>query len=112
MNADLITREAHLLLQEIASYEEPRLFMEEVLTLAELAKRAPDLREFSPTRSSVSGIETAPVARTPKGQSQGHIKDTEKRTAGITKQKPIMSHSEQTDRQQAIISILRTKGPS
>lgn len=120
MNADLITREAHLLLQEIASYEEPRLFMEEVLTLAELAKRAPDLRDLSSTRSttdtgarsrpstsrdSAQFKKQAPRDFSPgetgdKGHHQGHIKDKEMLSPG------------QSDRQQAIMTILSTKGPS
>jgi hypothetical protein len=40
MNADLITREAHALLQEVAAYEEPRLSLEEVPTLSGIAKLA------------------------------------------------------------------------
>jgi len=36
MNIDLISREAHLLLTEIAAYEEPRLFFDEVPTLSGL----------------------------------------------------------------------------
>jgi len=38
MNADLISHEAHLLLQEVAAYEEPRLFLDDSPTLAGLAK--------------------------------------------------------------------------
>ncbi len=92
--------------------------MEEVLTLAELAKRAPDLREFSPARSSASSMEISPAAGVHKGQSQGHIKDTEKGAIVSSRPRPAASStaaanpSEQSDRQQAIISILRTKGPS
>ena len=63
MNAELIAREAHLLLQETASYEEPRLFLEESPTLAELAKRAPDLRDMEPFS---------------KGHDKGHISDIHK----------------------------------
>ncbi len=40
MNADLIAHEAQLLLQEVAAYEAPRLFLEEGLTLADIAKRS------------------------------------------------------------------------
>ncbi len=96
MNADLITREAHLLLQEIASYEEPRLFLEESLTLAELTKRAPDTRSsLLIGKENESGREL-PIS---KRQTKGHIKDNALPTG-------------QTDRQEAILSILRSKGPS
>ena len=36
MNADIISREVHTLLSEIATYEEPRFFLEESFSLAEL----------------------------------------------------------------------------
>jgi DNA-binding transcriptional ArsR family regulator len=96
MNADLIAREAHLLLQEIASYEEPRLFLEDAPTLAELAKQAPDLRE--PAHKAVEIF--APNLRAPATSSKGHLKD-----------KPV-SDKGQNDRKEAILSILRSKGPS
>ena len=38
MNAEIITREAHTLLQEIAAYEEPRLLLDEMPTLSGIAK--------------------------------------------------------------------------
>ncbi|MDP2665282.1 MAG: hypothetical protein Q8P23_01350 [bacterium] len=38
MNAELIAREAHILLQEVATYEEPRLFLDDVPTLSKIAK--------------------------------------------------------------------------
>jgi hypothetical protein len=109
MNADLIIREAHLLLQEIASYEEPRLFLDEIPTLAELAKRAPDTREASNASDSRRAVprpfkstEANEATRTPKGQDKGHIHLSEN-TSDRTR------HSE---RQTAILSILRAKGPS
>src|SRR3989344_8802708 len=40
MNATLITNEAHALLSEIAAYEEPRLFLDDSPTLADLARGA------------------------------------------------------------------------
>lgn len=39
MNAELITREAHALLHEVAAYEEPRLFLDEAPTLSSIAKK-------------------------------------------------------------------------
>jgi len=40
MNVELIAREAHLLLQEVAAYEEPRLFLEDAPSLSAIAKNA------------------------------------------------------------------------
>ncbi|MBI4065698.1 hypothetical protein HY412_00700 [Candidatus Kaiserbacteria bacterium] len=59
MNAELIARETHILLQEIAAYEEPRLFLDESTTLSEIAKKVPHKR---PTQKPVV--------------NKGHIKDT------------------------------------
>ncbi|MBA3789241.1 hypothetical protein H0X32_02500 [Patescibacteria group bacterium] len=102
MNADLIAREAHHLLQEIASYEEPRLFLDEVPSLAELAKRAPDVRESPeprPLRSARSFTDALFQSAPPKGQGKRHTS--------------IFSISEgHTERQEAIIAILQNKGPS
>ena len=38
MNAEIITREVHNLLQEIATYEEPRILLDEVPSLSTIAK--------------------------------------------------------------------------
>ncbi len=102
MNADLITREAHLLLQEIAGYEEPRLFMEDVPTLAELAKRAPDMREgFSNESQREPRAPRSPRQEKPAtGTSKGHVSDTSRMV------------SQTSGRQEAILTILRAKGPS
>lgn len=110
MNAELIAREAHLLLQEIASYEEPRLFLEESPSLASLAKdiasqssdRRPMPRPSTPYRrqqnSPSDSVTEAPGSGRQrgedKGQSIGHISD---RTSS---------------RREAILSVLRSKGPS
>lgn len=110
MNADVIIQEAHLLLQEIASYEEPRLFLEDAPTLAELAKRASDIRDQQPvSRSraqsesgvypSASPATAGATPRTRQGHDKGHISDTPQ-TQG------------QSDRRSAILSILNSKGPS
>ncbi len=40
MNADIIAREAHGLLQEVASYEEPNLMIEDAPSLPDIARRA------------------------------------------------------------------------
>lgn len=99
MNADLIGREAHQLLQEIATYEEPRLFLDDVPSLAALAK------EVGAERSLGIASRTEPIARpvrpvqqksevSSKGQDKGQIKD------------------KTNDRREAIRSILASKGPS
>jgi hypothetical protein len=99
MNAELIAREAHLLLQEIASYEEPRLFLDDAPTLAELAKQAPDLRQSSTNLISPSpAISKSPAKN--KEIHKGHVKDNTTFSKG------------QSSRQEAILSILRAKGPS
>jgi len=90
MNAELISREAQSLLQEIAAYEAPRLFLDDVPSLAELSKEA----------GSTSTVRRPALPRTPaaprsdKGQFKGHISD------------------KATGRREAILSVLRGKGPS
>jgi hypothetical protein len=93
MNADLIGRESHQLLQEVATYEEPLLTFEDAPTLASLAKSSVAPKQIS---------ERAPTARPmpiDKGQikqDKGHVSDTAPRAS----------------RQQAIIDVLKEKGPS
>jgi DNA-binding transcriptional ArsR family regulator len=103
MNAELISREAQQLLQEIAAYEEPRLFLDDAPSLAALAKEVgadrivmatPWTMSEAPKVSRTSGGERARTVPAPKGQSIGQIKD------------------KTTDRREAIRSILSTKGPS
>ncbi|HEY0010911.1 MAG TPA: hypothetical protein VGB97_03320 [Candidatus Paceibacterota bacterium] len=95
MNAELIAREAHTLLQEVASYEAPRLFLEEAPTLAMLAKdmaseNARESRVPERTAKPVLAPKSAPATRQPKGQV-----------------------SDKTNsRRDAIVSILKSKGPS
>ena len=96
MNADLIARESHALLQEVATYEEPRLVFEDAPTLAELSKSSQV--QSRPLRIegvvSVRG-ETRAIARpgAPKGQS-------------------ILDNSGRVSRRDAILEVLKGKGPS
>src|SRR5262249_41638897 len=90
MNADLIAREAQSLLQEIAAYEAPRLFLDDVPSLAELSKEA-----ATPTPRRIASAPAAKPAATSKGQSKGHILD-----------KPA---ERTTERREAILSVLRGK---
>ncbi len=99
MNADLIAKEAQQLLQEIASYEEPRLFLDEVPSLAALAKEVGAERYLSaPAQTNFSEPKPRPVATKPsvsnKGQDIGQLKD------------------KTSDRREAIKSILASKGSS
>lgn len=85
MNADLISREAHLLLQEVAAYEEPRLFLEDAPTLSGLMKKgvSPQLPHKTPATKKSGGNEGQLAM-----DDKGHIKD----------------------RRDAILSFIKTKG--
>lgn len=101
MNAELIAHEAHVLLQEVAAYEEPRLFLDEAPTLSGIAKTA--LKKESPERI-ISHERTVPAAtrsaqRKTESFHKGHIKDTEE-----TSPSPIK------DRREAVMSVIQNKG--
>jgi DNA-binding transcriptional ArsR family regulator len=92
MNADLIARESHVFLEEIASYEEPRLSLPHVPSVAELAKASP------------KNIRTdMPQAKAPT-KPKGHISDN---PIGHAK-----SAGTSGSRREAILTVLRSKGPS
>ncbi len=93
MNADLIGREAHTLLEEVASYEEPRISLEHAFTLAELAKEVPRKAVTDTPRSRPA---TGKKGTDSIGQSKGHISDTPQRSG----------------RRDTILELLRSKGPS
>lgn len=95
MNANLIAHEAHMLLQEIAGYEEPRLSFDESPTLADIAKnvRTQDFYGKSNTRVTKHKIQAAPHTH------KGHIKDTKS-----------VSDIHIKDRRDAILSVIRNKG--
>ncbi len=93
MNADLMSRESHLLLEEIANYEEPRLSLGESRTIAELAKASPAKKEMQAPKALKIPMKTAlPVDE----YSQGHLSDS----------------GGKTDRRDSILSVLKDKGPS
>ena len=97
MNAELIAREAHLLLQEVAAYEEPRLFLDDAPSLAEIAREA---GKQGSARATASEPQSTPKkTQTNKGQSKRQIKD-KSTTAPVS------------DRREAILSILSSKGSS
>ena len=100
MNAELISHEAHVLLQEVADYEEPRLFLEEVPTLSNIAKniqkreplkspQATAQKRFMPDRRSTADTHS----------SKGHPKDIKDIPSAHIK-----------DRQEAVLSVIRSKG--
>lgn len=93
MNTDLIAREAHQLLEEIATYEEPRLFLDDAPTLAGIFKATSGA---SSTQSPRSQPSSRPTSHTPVKDNKGHVSD-----------KP-----PQTGRREAIIEVLKGKGPS
>ena len=108
MNAEIIAREAHMLLQEIASYEEPKLFLEESPTLAELAKRAPDVRDLFGVAKSIG--ESLPNNSAPKSagkhsEFKGHVSDISD-NASVEEQESAYS-----SRQESILRIIKSKGP-
>ena len=106
MNADLIAREAHNLLKEVASYEEPHLFLEEAPTLAMLAKEI-HARTGRPMLGQLPAP-VAPMANMPKMTAR---KDTARKAlVARTSQGHVSDKGE--GRREAILSILKSKGPS
>ncbi len=96
MNAEIIAHEAHILLQEVAAYEEPRLFLDEGLTLADIAKstaKKDSIQSSAPTIMPKRNTRVAPNG------SKGHIKDTEN-----------VEDIHIKDRSEAILSVIKNKG--
>jgi len=91
MNAELIAHEAHLLLQEVAAYEEPRLFLDEAPTLSGIAKKALAQEVRGPAVKRGSTPRSAPTKRS-------QIKDIKDIPDGRIK-----------DRQETILSVIRNK---
>lgn len=101
MNAELISREAHVLLQEVAVYEEPRLFLDEAPTLSQIAKNAQkrDSTENTPAPVSKRTVPSRIHKNTQTVPGKGHIKDISHTPSGPIK-----------DRQEAVLSVIRNKG--
>lgn len=97
MNAEIIARETHMLLKEVAAYEDPRLFLDESPTLSDIAKSASKREALQSQKSSPATAKHA-ILPTPIA-NKGHIKDTE----GI-------SDIHIKDRREAILSVIRNKG--
>lgn len=97
MNADLIAREAQLLLHEVAGYEEPRLFLEDAPTLAELVR--------SSTRQQPSPVRVASATRP--AEKREMVSPLVVGDKGHTPEPAVRG-----TRQDAILAILSQKGPS
>jgi DNA-binding transcriptional ArsR family regulator len=94
MNTELIARETHTLLQEVAAYEEPRLSLEESPTLSGIAKKA-----VSYTATQSAKAEPHLLAGKQGGGDKGHIKDIRDTTMESVK-----------DRRDTIMSVIKNKG--
>ena len=97
MNADMISREAHFLLQELAAYEEPRVALEEGLTLADVARSAPRTFERRPlVTSTLNGV--------PEDGQKDILIDRSKGHAGNALQSSVNS-----ERRDAVLDIIRRR---
>ena len=98
MNAELIAHETHMLLQEVAAYEEPRLFFDESPTLSGIAKKAlshDSLQRLATTRRAA---QSRPNISGHPPVSKGRIKDIDN-----------LSDTHVKDRREAILSVIRNK---
>jgi len=95
MNADVIGREVHLLLEEVASYEEPRVSLGDAPSLAEISKATPREEVRTVRREPVRAPERK-IAAAPATQDKGHVSD----------------NSSRSSRKEAVLDVLKTKGPS
>ena len=89
MNTELITREAHTLLQEIAGYEEPRIPLEDVPTLSDIAKSVL-------SRDSNNSAQSTEQKRVP------HVHKTTHKAA-------VGDKGHIKDRRESILSVIRNK---
>lgn len=90
MNAELIARESHLLLREVAEYEEPRLSFDEAPTLSDIARQA-----FQRPATVSRPIQDRRTGGSYAAKGKGHIKD--------------ISDTRITDRTEAILSVIRNR---
>lgn len=87
MNADLLVKEIHFLIQEVAAYEEPRLDLEESPSLAAMTNQS---------RVAVREQQVAPL-----------------RESSVEKErpaKPVASQGQIKDRQAAVLEVIGAKG--
>jgi hypothetical protein len=98
MNADIIMRETHELLQEVSTYEDPKVTLEDAPSLATLTRTA-GLKAQVVSETFVSNRQQPAVRNSSenKGQYSKGQKEVKKDKSG---------------RREAILSILKSKGPS
>ena len=96
MNAEIIAHEAHILLQEVAAYEEPRFHLDEAPTLSDIAKSASRREVLQSPKSNLMSLKNN--ARPTRNTDKGHIKDT------------VGAASVVKDRREAVLSVIRSKG--
>lgn len=82
MNAELITREAHILLQEVAAYEEPRISLGDATTLSDISKKTLSPRSLKRPATAINKIaqKSLPV-------DKGHIKDRREAVLSVIRNK-------------------------
>ena len=104
MNAELIAREAQTLLQEVAAYEEPRLFLDEAPTIASIAKNAPHDHAHAPRENRAALRPRAPLA---KREVSGEVRSTSAPLPDVSK-----GHSDERskDRREGVLSVIKEKG--
>ncbi|MEK7086323.1 MAG: hypothetical protein AAB951_00875 [Patescibacteria group bacterium] len=100
MNTELISHEVHVLLQEIAAYEAPRLFLDDTPTLSSIAKGAQRRNSLQDASGDAQKHTTQRplVKHRPSPTSKGQVKDTDVPSAHIK------------DRQEAVLSVIRSNG--
>lgn len=104
MNAELIAHEAHVLLHEIAAYEEPRLFLDEAPTLSGIAKNA--LKKEAAERAS----HQPPVLRAHASATPLRVQPATLVHKGHIKDKSAAPQAHIKDRREAVLSVIQKKG--
>lgn len=94
MNADIIVKEAHALLEELASYEEPHLFLGEAPSLSDIAKRARREKKGAPLEK----------ARVLQSRAEASVREDEIR------EKQVKTDEERNSRKETILSVIQSKG--
>lgn len=97
MNAELIARETHILLEEVAEYEEPRLSLDESLTLSEIAQKAFSQDASAHTQKMKAPLRAEKNIAKPQAQYKGQIKDI------------VAVSDTKKDRREAVLSVIRNK---
>ncbi len=97
MNSELIAREAHLLLKEVAEYEEPRILLDETPTLSHLAN------EMAKQDTVLHMYPTPPVQIKPKTVHPDSVRK------GGEKDISEIKDTRLQDRREAILSIIKNK---